>query len=170
MDINSCYTIGFVSRTHGLKGEVTIIFNEASPSLDTLKSVFIGRKEDLVPYFIERYSDRGDKSFVKFEDVDRQEQAQLLKGCKLYLPKSARPKAEKGDFYDDEVIGYAVEDRKVGFLGNIAEVLLMGPNRMLSVRNGEKETLIPVNGPFIQRINKAKKKFEVELPDGFLEI
>jgi len=30
--------------------------------------------------------------------------------------------------------------------------------------------MIPVNGPFIKSISKAKKKIQVELPEGFLEI
>jgi 16S rRNA processing protein RimM len=30
--------------------------------------------------------------------------------------------------------------------------------------------MIPVNGPFITSINKSKKKINVALPEGFLDI
>ena len=170
MDINDCIKIGYVSKTHGLKGGVTIVLNPASPGLDELESIFIEINGTLIPYTVEEYSDRTDKAFVKFEDVNTPEKANELRGCTLYFPKKSRVKSGKGDFYDDEVVGFEVEDVNLGVLGNIREVLQLGPNRLLAVDGPSKEVLIPVNGPFIQSINKSKKKFSVDLPEGFLDI
>jgi 16S rRNA processing protein RimM len=164
------YKIGHISKTHGLQGGVTVIFNRESPALQELKSLFIEQNHTLVPYFIESYSDRSDKAFVKFEDVNTPEQANQLRGRSLYLNKKIRPKLDRGGFYDDEVVGFDVEDQHLGRLGKIREVLHMGPNRLLAIDGFSKEVLIPVNGPFIQRINKSKKKFTVDLPEGFLDI
>src|SRR6478735_1708680 len=109
MDISSCYKIGYVAKTHGLKGGVTAVFSEAG-EFETLESVFIEVKHSLVPYFVESFSDRGEKGFIKFEYVNTHEQAEALKGCSIYLPKAVRPKLKRGDFYNDEVIGFDVED------------------------------------------------------------
>ena len=81
-----------------------------------------------------------------------------------------RPKAGRGEFYDDEVIDFEVHDQEKGLLGNIREVMQAGPNRLLVVEHKKKEVLIPVNGPFITSINKTKKRVSVNLPEGFLEI
>lgn len=169
MDVNSCYKIGYVANTHGLKGEVTIVVNEAIP-LQRTKSIFVEINGSLVPYFVERISDRGDKAFVKLEDVDNPEQAKLLKGCCLYLSLKARPMPGQGEFYDDEVVGFEVEDENLGVLGRIREVVLIGPNRLLAVDHRGKEILIPIKGPFIKSLNRSKKKFKVDLPQGFLDI
>ncbi len=168
--MHSCYKIGYVAKTHGLKGEVTIILGGHVEPIQNTKSLFIEIKNTLVPYFIEHISDRGDKAFVKFEEVDSSEDAALLKGCSLYLSKKARPKLDPGEFYNDEVVGFEVEDEKLGLLGKIREVLQIGPNRLIAIDRSSREILIPVNGPFIQNLNKSKKRFKVDLPDGFLDI
>jgi 16S rRNA processing protein RimM len=169
MDTSSCFKIGYISKTHGLKGGVTVNFSEAG-EFDSLESVFVEVKHSLVPYFIESYSDRGDKGFIKFEDVNTFEQAEALKGCSIYLPKTVRPKLKRGDFYNDEVVGFEVEDLHMGILGNITEIIESGANRLLSIDRSGKEVLIPVNGPFIKSVNKSKKKIQTELPDGFLDL
>jgi 16S rRNA processing protein RimM len=171
MNIGEVYKIGYISKTHGLKGEVTIIPEDFDAGLAEVKTIYIELNQQLVPHFIEHYSDsRIDKLFVKFEDVNTPEQAQALKGCSLYLPKTQRQKSGRGEFYDDEVLGFEVEDENLGFLGKIKEILQSGPNRLLVIDHLPKDVLIPLNGPFVKRINKTKKKFTVELPDGFLDI
>jgi 16S rRNA processing protein RimM len=169
MEKAKCFKIGYVAKTHGLKGEVTIIYTDAT-DLESVKSVFIELKNNLVPYFIEHVSSRLDKAFVKFEDVSTLEAANALKGCSIYLDKTLRPKLKKGEFYDDEVIDFIVEDEDLGLLGTIKEVVQSGPSRLLALDYLGKEVLIPVNGPFIQSINKTKKKIIVLLPDGFLDL
>ena len=170
METHSCYKIGYVAKTHGLKGEVTIVLDPAVPALLASQSLFIEIKNSLIPYFIEHISDRGDKAFVKFDEIDTPEAAKQLKGCSLYLPKKARAKLKQGEFYNDEVVGFEVVDEKSGVLGTIREILEIGPNRLVAVDRAAGEILIPVNGPFIQEINRSKKKFKVDLPEGFLDI
>ncbi len=169
MEKAKCFKIGYVAKTHGLKGEVTIMYTDYA-DLESTKSVFVEQNDNLVPYFIDHVSSRLDKAFVKFEDVNTLEAANLLKGCSVYLDKTLRPKLKKGEFYDDEVIGFVVEDEELGLLGSIKEVVASGPNRLLSIDYLGKEVLVPINGPFIQSVNKTKKKIIVQLPDGFLDL
>ena len=170
MDINAVYKVGYIAKTHGLKGEVTIIPENFEIGIAEVKTIYVALNHSLVPHFVEHYSDRGDKMFVKFEDVNTAEQAQALKGCSLYLPKIQREKSGRGEFHDDEVVGFEVEDENLGYLGKIKEIIQSGPNRLLVIDHLPKEVLIPLNGPFVKRINKSKKKFIVDLPDGFLDI
>jgi 16S rRNA processing protein RimM len=58
----------------------------------------------------------------------------------------------------------------LGPLGNIVEVIQAGPNRLLVLDHNGKELMIPVNSPFIKRVNKSKKVITVSLPEGFLDI
>lgn len=158
-------------KPHGLKGEVTIAIDADVPNdIDGLESVFLAVNDMLVPYFIEAVSVRGDKAFVKFEDVDSAEQAKEISKRAIYIPKSERPKSTKGEFYDDEIPGYLVTDENAGELGRVQEVMAAGPNKLLVLDRQGKEVLIPVNSPFILSINKSKKKITVNLPEGFLDI
>ncbi len=170
MDKDKSFKIGYVARSHGLKGEVTLVLGPDCPDLGTVKSLFIETAGNLVPFFIESVSVRDTKAFLKLEDVNTPEKAESLKGSSIYLPKTERPKLERGEFYSEEVIGFEVTDAENGILGTVNDVLENGPMRYLSILRNNKEVMIPVNGPFIKSINKTKKKIQVALPDGFLEI
>lgn len=169
MNKQDCYSIGYISKTHGLKGEVTAVF-VVPIDLDSVKSVFIEMKGSLVPYLIQSFSDRGDKAFLKFEDVNTTEQAANLKSSALYLSKTVRPSLKRGEFYNDEIVGFTVEDETEGVLGLLKQVIQSGPSRLLEIDYNGKDVLIPVNGPFIKSVNKSKKLIKVSLPEGFLNI
>jgi 16S rRNA processing protein RimM len=171
MDISSCYKVGYILKPHGLKGEVTIALDPEFPQeAEQLKSLFIEKNNRLIPHFIGSISVRGVKAFVKFEDIDSPESAHAISKCALYLPKTLRPKSARGEFYDDEIIGFEVTDSEAGVLGQVTEVAEAGPNKLLAIDYNGKEILIPINSPFITSINKSKRKIAVELPEGFLDI
>jgi 16S rRNA processing protein RimM len=171
MKLETCYKIGYILKPHGLKGQVTISLDPDAPEdFSPVQTVFVERHEKLLPYFIENISLKGNKAFLKLEEVNSPEEAKEISKSALYLPKSERPKAGRGAFYDDEIIGFEVLDSEAGAIGNIREVVAAGPNKLLSVDYQGKEVLIPLNSPFINSINKNKKKITVTLPEGFLEI
>ncbi|CAN5435878.1 ribosome maturation factor RimM [soil metagenome] len=170
MEIKDYYKIGYIAKSHGLKGEVTIMLGPDCPDLEEVKSIFLLSQEQLAPFFIEHISIKGIKAYLKLEDVNTPEQSQALKGSSIYLPKSERPKLVRGEFYNDEVIGFEVTDAEEGPLGYVTEVQEAGPNRYLIVKYLNKDVMIPLNGPFIKSVNRSKKMISVELPDGFLEI
>jgi 16S rRNA processing protein RimM len=171
MDINTCYKVGYILKPHGLKGGVSISVDPEAPErFEELESVFVLKNNQLIPHFIESVSLKGDKAFIKFEDVDSLESANAISKCPLYLPKSSRPKSARGEFYDDEIIGFEIVDSEAGVLGKIIGITVAGPNKLLEIDSNGKEILIPLNSPFITSINKTKKKITVELPEGFLDI
>lgn len=169
MKIDDCFKIGYVAKTHGLNGEVTISTMPECPDLSSIKSIFLERGGSVVPYFLKAISVKGDKAFVKFEEVNNIDQASELKGASLYLPKSERPKLSRGEFYNDEVVGFEVFEND-DELGKVTDIMEAGPNRFLVMDHYGKEVLIPINGPFIKSVNKTKKKVTVELPEGFLDL
>lgn len=164
------YSIGKITRPHGLKGEVTVVIHSDAPELSTTEVVFIKTTDHFVPYFIESVSMKGKKAYVKFEGVGDLKDAEAIAQLNLHLPKAVRPKPKGSDFYDDEIIGFAVQDESFGTLGSIREVIYSGSQRLLSIQFREKELLIPVNGPFIKKIDNQNKTMTVLLPDGYLDL
>ncbi len=169
MTIEDCYKIGYVSKTHGLKGEVTAII-ETDVDWSDLKSLFIDLNGSLVPHTVEKISGTAGKPFIKLESIQSIEKASLLKGCSLYILKSVRPKLKRGEFYDDEIVGFLVQDKDLGIIGQVKGIQSQGANRLLAIIHGPKEILIPINAPFITSLSKTKKIIRVELPDGFLDL
>ena len=165
----SCFQIGFIQRTHGLKGELTCVIESELPEAD-FNAVFVEIDNRLIPYFIKSMSLQGSRSLLHLDEVETVEQARRLVGKSLYLQKTLRPRLGRGEFYDDELTGFTVNDSALGHLGNVREIMDAGPNKLIAVDRGGKEVLIPINGPFIKSINKSKKSISVELPDGFLDL
>lgn len=161
------FKIGYIQKTHGLKGEVTVNTLPECPDLKSIETIFLG--DSYVPHFVQSVSVKADKAFIKFEDVNSIDSAAELKGTSLYLPIAERPKLARGEFYNDEVIGFDVFEGDT-VIGRVVGIMEAGPNRFLEVDNVGKEILIPINGPFIKSLNKTKKRFTVELPEGFLDI
>jgi 16S rRNA processing protein RimM len=158
-------------KPHGLKGQVTISLDaEAPEDFSDIETVFIENRNRLLPYFIEAISMKGNKAFLKLEEVNSPEEAQRISKSSVYLPKTARARSGRGEFYDDEVIGFEVSDTELGILGKITEIVHAGPNnKLLSVDYQGREVLVPLNSPFIDSVNKSRKKITVTLPTGFLE-
>jgi 16S rRNA processing protein RimM len=171
MDIKAAYKIGYILKPHGLKGQVTVSLDPEAPSdLDEMDTIFVEKNKQLIPYFRSEISISGSKAYLKFEDVNTVDEAQVICKSAIYLPKTSRPKSVRGEFYDDEVVGFQVIDEDAGDLGSVTEITTAGPNKLLTLIHNGKEVLIPINGPFIKSINKTKKTISVELPEGFLDI
>src|SRR5690606_12901459 len=134
MTTETCYKIGYIMKPHGLKGEVTISLDPDAPDdFTAIETVFVEVRSRLLPYFIERISLRGNKAYLKLEGVDTPEASQDISRSPIYLPKASRPRSGRGEFYDDEVIGFAVHDTAIGDLGRVTEIVQAGPNKLLSV-------------------------------------
>ncbi len=171
MSIEESYKIGYVQRTHGLKGEVTIVLTPDAPmAWEGIATIFIEQNGQLVPFFIESLSLKGEKAFAKWDEVDTLEQARALQGCSLYLPKSMRPKSGRNEFHNDEVSGFTLVDKQLGELGEITSVEQHGAQRFLVFVHRQKEHLLPLNAPFLKSVNKTARRITVELPEGFLDI
>jgi 16S rRNA processing protein RimM len=171
MNLEGFYHIGQITKPHGLKGEVTVSLQPDLPNdVSSLSMVYIRINDHAVPYFIQNVSVHGNKAIIRFEDVETLEGAQSISKHQLYLPIDQRPVAKKGEFYNDEVIGYAVEESSIGKLGIVTEVLTISAQRLLSIKYNSKDLLIPVNGPFITKIDRNKNIMYVTLPEGYLDI
>ena len=108
MKKDSLVRIGYVMRTHGLKGEVTIKLNLDAPVMTIGDIIMIEMDTGSVPYFVERISYKNNHAFLKLEDIKTIEQSKPLKGRSIFIEKSKRPKLNKGEYYNDELIGLEV--------------------------------------------------------------
>lgn len=171
MKLDDFYSMGKITRPHGLKGAVTLALGPDAPDdLEAFGVLYIHQDGHLVPYFVETVSVKGVKAYVKFQDVNTYDVAAGLGGLDALLPKASRPPTGESEFYADEVAGFAVFEREDHDLGVVTDVMQSGLQRLLVVRHAEKEILIPIAGPFIRKVDRVRKVIFVELPEGFLEI
>lgn len=177
LDLANYYQLGYVWKTHGLKGEAVFVLDVNEPTIyEGLKSVFVELNGKLVPYFIEEINIQNNKAIVRLEDVKTLEGAETLVGNALYLPLSGLPKLAENQFYYHDIVGYQVVDGKLGALGEVANVYEMAHQDLLALHYvaPEKmqpvEVLIPITDEIVTGASHTTREVYVNLPEGLLEV
>lgn len=167
-----CFYLGKVAKKFSFKGEVLIYLDTDEPELyEDMESVFVEFNKNLVPFFIENSSlHKGDFLRVKFEDVDDEQEADSIIGCEIYLPLSMLPKLEGNKFYFHEVIGFEIEDQRLGVFGKIVSINDTSAQPLFEVINGNVEILVPMIDHFLVKIDRENKKVIMNLPEGLVEM
>ncbi|WKN40582.1 ribosome maturation factor RimM [Tunicatimonas pelagia] len=173
MRIDDCYQLGYISKTHGLQGEVSVVLDVDNPSdYQNLESVFVdlSKSEALIPFFVDTIDVKASRALVKFDDVDTIEQAQELVKASLYLPLTSLPELEEGKYYFHEIVGFNVIDQQQGELGVVKDVYTGGSQDLIALIYQGKEVLIPINDQLVPRVDKKEQTVHVDLPEGLLEL
>ena len=167
-----CFYLGKIAKKFSFKGEVLIYLDTDEPELyENMESVFVEFNKNLVPFFIENSSlHKNDFLRVQFEDVDTEEEADSILNCDVYLPLSMLPKLEGNKFYFHEVIGFEIEDKRLGVFGKIVSINDTTAQPLFEVVNGEVEMLIPIVDHFLVKIDRENKKVVMDLPEGLVEM
>ena len=133
--------------------------------------MFIECNKQLVPFFIEKSSlHKNDFLRIRFEDMNTEEDADAIMGNAIYLPLNMLPKLTGNKFYFHEVIGFEIEDQRLGVFGKIVAVNDTTAQPLFEVLNGEVEMLIPMIDHFLVKIDRENKKVIMNLPEGLVEM
>lgn len=162
------YKIGKLGKTHGVKGELSFLFDD--DVFDRVDADYLVLDLDgiLVPFFIEEYRFRSDSNVIlKLEGVDTQERARELTGTDVYFPLSLVD--------DDEaplslnfLVGFELIDAASGkSIGRIASIDDQTANILFELEDG---TLIPANDDLITHIDKDLRQITLDLPEGLLDL
>lgn len=171
MTKEDCYELGRVTRVHGLKGEVQLLFEVDDPfEYEELDSVLIEVKGQLIPYFVEQLNIQTNRIIAKFEEIDSIDKAQTLVGSKLWLTLDNLPDLDEGQFYYHDVVGFQVVDRELGVLGTVREFASFSHQDILVMDYEGREVLIPVIDEMIGDADHDQRLLHVSLPEGLLDI
>jgi len=169
-------TLAVVIKTQGRRGEVAVDLHTDIPDrfrqnmrLWALAKDGQRREvmvEDLWPH----------KSFLvlKFQGIETINDAEVLIGAELQLPRSERAQLEPGWTYLSDLIGCAVFDgqRKIGEIEDVQ--FGAGEAPLLVVRNQEQAAKLPYEIPFaeayLEKLDLERKQVRMRLPEGLLEV
>ena len=162
------YRIGRLGKTHGVKGEVSLQFDD--DIFDRVDADYLVLELDgiLVPFFIEEYRFRSDTvALIKFEDVDTQQRANELTGGDVYFPR-ALAADDEGQMSLSLLVGFDLVEANGGTtIGRIAAIDDTTANLLFELEDGR---LIPANDDLIRDIDTKRKTIKMEIPEGLLEL
>ncbi|UKJ07842.1 ribosome maturation factor RimM [Solitalea lacus] len=171
MKAEDFFSIGYISKTQGLKGEVQVYLEEdILDSYFSKNTLFVELNGKPIPYFIENMRFQKSVAYFGLEDVNSIEEAAKLVGKKVLIPKKLRPKRKTGELTYKDLTGYFVTDETKGDLGKISEVFEYPKQFVASISVNDTEVLLPLNEDIIKSIDVKSKKLTVSMPEGLLDI
>ncbi len=164
--------VGKITGTQGLKGEVRVYpYTETAERFDELEHVFLNR-EMTRKMVIEASRPNKNVVVLKFEGIDRVEEAEKLKDLELYIDRDTQGRElDEDEHYIVDLIGKKVVDAVHGPLGILEDVMTRTAQDLYVVRldGSGKQLLIPGVKPFIEDVDLEAGVIHVRLIEGMLE-
>ena len=162
MDKQIC--IGTIVAPHGVRGDIRILPQTEHPEqfldLDYLL-LDDGRTLHLTNA---RFHKR--MALVKCREVNNMNEAELLRGKKVFIRTEDLPELEEGEFYVADLLGSKVIDTAGAEIGELKDVISTGSNDVYVVAAaGGKELLVPALKQHVKEINPEERRIVVELPE-----
>jgi 16S rRNA processing protein RimM len=99
------------------------------------------------------------------EVIDRNE-AEALRGARIFIARSSFPTAEEDEYYWVDLIGLDVINREGLLLGQVHELISTGPQTVLVIayeQDGKpQERMIPFVAAYIDDVNLATRQIRVD--------
>ena len=154
--------VGRVLDAWGVKGWVKILAHSSDPeALLKAKSWFLQMPDEKFrPGFnlfsgtitipVQEAKIHSDTVVASFAGIDDRTAAQALRGCRIFLPRSAFPAASTDEYYWVDLIGLDVVNREGVNLGRVRDLMTTGPQSVLCVEYA------PVPEPGLEPVTAAK--------------
>jgi 16S rRNA processing protein RimM len=173
-DLPETVAVGRVLRPHGVRGEVVVEVLSDVPDRFRKGSRLLAVREGAPaasPATLIVASSRPHKSgaVVRFEGFADPDEAAVLRGLDLEVPRAEVPKAPSGTYYQYELLGCLCRDGE-DELGRVVEVVEDGGGLMLIVAGEGRRVPVPFVKDFLRRVDVETGEIDLALPPGFLEV
>ena len=161
--------IGYISKTHGLKGHVILRLNElVNIDEENIKSIFLELSGSQVPYFVEECRPNNTGYILKLETINHVDTSKKLIGKKAFALTDFILQADDSV---TEFIGYTIIDSRLGNIGIISDIDEKTDNVIIKVVHPTgAEIILPFNDDFIIEIDDDLKTIEFNAPEGLVEM
>ena len=154
--------IGKIVSTHGIKGEIRILsdFPYKNKVFVVGNKIIIDDKE----YEIKSYRVHKNFDMVTLDDYHDINEVLFLMKKNVYFDKDSL-NLNDNEILDEELITYEVLTND-GKKGIIKEIFMASSNNKIIRVMLDKEYLIPVNSPMLEKIDKKNKCIVVNIIEG----
>jgi 16S rRNA processing protein RimM len=168
---DNCILLGTLAKPHGTRGSLIIRFSGLkAEDFKKRGMVFVEIDGLPVPFFIESFQEKTEDTVIlKIEGIDTENKAREFVGYPVYVMKD-QIKVKSSSKKIQDIKGYEVIDKHLGFIGFAEEVIEMTKNPLMSVINGDKEFLVPVHEDIVLEINDKEKIIRIDAPVGLFDI
>lgn len=162
--------IGYISKTHGIKGDIKVIpLTDIPDRYNNLKKITVypknGQKRE---YRINRVKNVKGGVVLSFSPPLSISEGEELVGGYIKVPSNEIPSLEQDRYYQFEVTGMEVFTEDGKHIGIIEDIISTGSNDVYVVKDGESEYLIPAVHDVVKKVDIAGKRMTISLLEGLL--
>ena len=175
--------VGRILDAWGVKGWLKILPHSTHPeALFSAKSWFLQAPDakfrpgfnafsGTVAISVDEAKTHSDSVVAKITGLDDRNDAEALRGCRIFLPRSSFPAATKDEYYWVDLIGLNVVNREGVALGCVRDLMATGPHSVLCVEYTQAqddgtsvaaERMIPFVAVYVDAVDIAEKRITVD--------
>lgn len=165
--------VGRVRKPHGLKGELSIF-----PLTDQPEQVFVaGRVLSLVTLAgkaVGTATLSGVRGYhrewlLRFEGHETRDAVEGFREHFLSVPRADLPTLGEGEVYQQDLVGFAVQDGAGIPLGIVSDVYDLPAGLTIEVQGPKREFLLPFRGEYVVETDTTLRRLVVTVPEGLLD-
>ena len=160
-----------IGKPHGIRGEVTVqVLTDAPADRFVPGTEFVVEPASAGPLTVEGARWNKDILLLAFEGIETRNQAETLRGAKLFIETEELDEDDDEGWYEHELVGL---EARVGsqVVGKVAGLHTMPVQDLLVVEDADgKEILIPFVEQIVPEVNVAEGFILLTPPDGLFEI
>jgi len=165
MSADRLLAVGRVAGAFGVRGEVRIAaFSEQPLALARFRAL---RRQDGSPAHVLTTAREAKGGLIcRCEGVETKEQADALRGLRLFVPRDALPEPDEDEFYLADLIGLAVVDPAGAPVGKVKSVQDFGAGDILEIipEEGGATWYLPFTREAVPEVKIAEGQIVAERP------
>jgi 16S rRNA processing protein RimM len=162
------FCVGQFAGAHGVRGLVKLRSFTAEP-----QAVFdyqpLSDESGARIYKVTFKSAAGDHLIVTVEGITSKEEADELRGDRLYVPRKVLPPTGKSEFYESDLLGLHAFDAGGRAYGKVMGIHDHGAGVFLEIGSSKKDSfMLPFKDAFVPKVEIEDGKVLVVVPEGWL--
>lgn len=166
--------VGRIADAWGIKGWFKVLPHSADPqALFSSKRWFLQPAEKGPKVFsgtvllrVREAKDHSDSVVARADGVEDRSAAELLKGARVFVPRSSFPTAGDDEFYWVDLLGLAVLNREGVALGTVKDLMSTGPQTVLVLAYEHEgrplERMLPFVSAYVDRVDLQARTIHVD--------
>ena len=160
-----------IGKPHGIRGEVTVqVLTDAPEDRFVPGTQFVVEPASAGPLTVLSARWNKDILLLGFEEIETRNEAETLRGAKLFIETEELDEDDDGGWYEHELVGL---EARVGsqVVGKISGLNTMPVQDLLVVETPDgKEILIPFVEQIVPEVNVEEGYILVTPPEGLFEV
>jgi 16S rRNA processing protein RimM len=166
--------VGRIHDAWGIKGWFRVLPHSADPqALFSSKRWYLQPPEKGPQAFagtvllrVREAKEHSDAVVARADGVDERSAAELLKGARIFVPRSSFPTAADDEYYWVDQLGLDVVNREGVPLGRVKDLMTTGPQTVLVLEYEQagqpQERLLPFVAAYVDRVDLQGRRITVD--------